>query len=227
MTSGRPSLPPAGGSRPRRSGRACAGRFGLARAAVLARLGLCIALAGCASTQVELSGNTPATSLCQAPGEALSALVLWGPGWRPDQKDVPQREAAARQGLEDFLATSACFATHELRRLPGGSSAVEPSDSELLALAAASQPRPDRVLVVIVRELGPVVKLLSSASLVEGGTEVVLGITVVDARSGLLLARYRAHWQNGGAMVVKGVSSLPQDMSAAMKAALSPAGRAP
>jgi hypothetical protein len=33
----------------------------------------------------------------------------------------------------------------------------------------------------------------------------------------------RAHWQNGGTFVIKGVKSLDQDMSAALAAALMPA----
>jgi hypothetical protein len=185
---------------------------------------LCLALTGCASTKVEFAGEVPVTPICQAPGEVLSALVLWGPVWRSEQKDVALREEAARQGIQNFLSSSGCFASHELRRLPGGSSSLVPGDSELPALAATTTPRSDRVLVVTVRELGPVVKLLSSASLVEGGTEVVLGITAFNAKNGTSVVRFQARWENGGAMVVKGVSSLPQDMSAALGAALSPQG---
>jgi hypothetical protein len=187
---------------------------------------LSLALVGCSSTKVEFTGKVPTAPVCQAPGEALSALVLWGPIWRPEQKDVPLREEAARQGLENFLSTSGCFASHELRRLSGGSSSLVPSEAELLALAATTTPRSSRVLVVTVRELGPVVKLLSSASLVEGGTEVVLGITALNANTGASIASFQTHWQNGGAMVVKGVSSLPQDMSAAMSSALLSQARA-
>jgi hypothetical protein len=160
--------------------------------------------------------------LCQARSESLSALVLWGPIWRPDQKDVPQREEAARQGIESFFASSGCFARYEVRRLAGGGSAAMAQTQELLALAAATNPRPDRVLVVTVRELGPIVKLLGSAALVEGGTEVVLGLTAIDARSGASIASVQTHWRHGGAMVVKGTSSLPGDMSAALQAAMSP-----
>jgi len=188
---------------------------------------LALALAGCASTQFEIKGDAPTAAICQAPGQALSALVLWGPVWRPDQKDVPQREEAARQGLQHFLGTAGCFASYELRRLPGGGASVVPGDAELRALAAATRPPPDRVLVVTVRELGPVLKLQSAVPLVEGGTEVVLDLVALDAGRGTSIARFQARWRNGGTMVVKGVSSLPQDMSAAMSAATSSAPRAP
>lgn len=177
-------------------------------------------LFGCASTNTELSGAVPAAPLCQQPGESLSALVLWGTNWRPNQKDVTLREEAARQGLENFLASASCFATFETRRLPNAVSAVASTDEELLSSVSTAQAKPDRVLAVTVRELGPVVKVFSSAALVEGGTEVVLELRALDVHSGASLASFQAHWQNGGAMVVKGVNSLPQDMSAALREAL-------
>jgi hypothetical protein len=49
-----------------------------------------------------------------------------------------------------------------------------------------------------------------------------LELRVLDAGSGASLASFRTHWQNGGAMVIKGVSSLPQDMRAALYEALQP-----
>ena len=160
--------------------------------------------------------------MCQQPGESLSALVLWGTNWRANQKEVPLREEAARQGLEGFFATSGCYATVETRRLPNEASAVTSTDQELLSVASAANPRPSRLLVVTVRELGPVVRVFSSAALVEGGTEVVLELRVLDVGSGASLASFQTHWQNGGAMVIKGVSSLPQDMRAALREALQP-----
>jgi hypothetical protein len=134
---------------------------------------------------------------------------------------VPLREEAAQHGIEHYFANSKCFARVEIRRLPVGGSALVPPTSELLSLALAESPRPDRVLVVTVRELGPIIKLLSSAALVDGGTEVVLELTALNVQTGLSLASFRTHWQNGGALVIKGVKTLPEDMSAALNAALS------
>lgn len=191
------------------------------RYALLASLGLLGLLLGCATTKVDTSGTAPKVSLCQSATESLSALVLWGPIWRPNQKDVPLREEAAQHGIEHYFASSKCFARVEIRRLPGGGSALVPPTSELLSLASAENPRPDRVLVVTVREFGPIIKLLSSAALVDGGTEVVLELTVLNVQTGSSLASFRTHWQNGGALVIKGVQTLPQDMSAALSAALS------
>lgn len=189
---------------------------------LFASFGLCIALLGCASTKVERSGLPAAEPLCQAGVERLSALVLWGPLWRADQKDVPLREAAAQRGLERFFADSRCFAKVDIRRLASERLMQGPPTAELLALAAAATPAPDKVLVITVRELGPVVQLLASPALVEGGTEVVLEMKAVNVRTGHSVASVRTHWKNGGAFVIKGTGALDVDMSSALQAALLP-----
>lgn len=76
-----------------------------------------------------------------------------------------------------------------------------------------------RVLVIVVRELGPVLRL-GIPSLVEGGTEGVLQLRVLDVRAAKPMVDVRTHWQNGGMFVIKGVGSLEQDMSAALAAVL-------
>jgi hypothetical protein len=72
------------------------------------------ALTGCATTTVTITPS-PQPPICDG---AASVLVLWTHQWRPDQKDVPEREAAAEIGLKEFLHRSRCFARFELRRLP-------------------------------------------------------------------------------------------------------------
>mgnify|MGYP000885045183 CR=1 FL=1 len=170
-------------------------------------------LAGCASTSSTISPS-PQAPVCD---RHAAALVLWAPQWRADQKDIAEREAAAESGLRSFLAGSGCFARADLRRV----SSLAP------AAVAAGQPAADGphqlVVTVAVRELGPVVKLLSSASLVEGGTEVVLDITSRPAQSASPPRAFTVHWRHGGAGVVKGVASLPDDMRAALQVGLRPA----
>ena len=70
------------------------------------------------------------------------------------------------------------------------------------------------------RELGPVVKLLSSLALVDGGTEVVLQVAEYSPPSSAQPREFTVHWQHGGHGVIKGVSSLAQDMQAALIAGL-------
>ena len=189
------------------------------RSSVLATICVCAALFGCASTKVEISGSAPKEPLCKAGAEKLSALVYWGPQWRPDQKEPSLREAAALRGIQDFFANSRCVANADIRRLPSEAAATVPSDEQLLRLAAAASPAADRVVLIVVRELGPKL-LIGIPVLVEGGTEVVIDVRVLDLHTSESLADVRTHWKNGGTFVVKGVKTLDQDMSAALRATL-------
>lgn len=186
----------------------------------LASLCLCLSAVGCASTKVNYTGEVPTSSICQTSSESLSALVLWQTQWRSDQKDVPQRELAFQQGIQHFLTQSGCFSTYELKRLPSSKHNQNPNFAELLTQASSMKPKLNRIIVVTVSELGPVVRLLSSAALVEGATEVVFDIVATNIDDGTLIANFRMRWENGGSMILKGVESLPQDVGAAMHAAM-------
>jgi len=159
--------------------------------------------------------------VCKPGARKISALVYWGPQWRPDQKEPERREAAALRGIESFLAGSECLAKVDVRRLPGEITDV-PSDEVLLKQASTAVPRADKVLVIVVRELGPILRI-GIPSIVEGGTEVVLELRLLDVPTSHEQANVRTHWSNGGTFVVKGVGSLDRDMSEALAAALTPA----
>jgi len=182
---------------------------------------LCATLLGCASTRVETTGTPMTAPLCQPGGPPVSALVYWMPQWRPDQKEPQRREAAALQGLRDYFAATPCVSRADIRRF-GAETATVPTDEQLLRLAAASAPAPDRVLLIVVRELGPKL-IIGIPALVQGSTEAVLEVRVLDTRSAVALAHARVHWENGGTFVVKGVGTLPQDMRAALQSVLAPA----
>ena len=168
-----------------------------------ALLGAC---AGTPSTRVTLTPPDQAP-VCQ-PQSALKASVLWRTQWRADQKDVPDREAAAAQGITRFFADGVCFQSAEVVRTQVGGSAFD--------VPAGS----DRLIVLTVRELGPTVKLLSSAALVEGGTEVVVDVALYGPERREADREFSIRWQDGGPGVVKGVQTLPSDMAAALKAGL-------
>ncbi len=171
-----------------------------------------VLLAGCASTTVTLMPS-PQAAVCD---RAARALVAWAPEWRSDQKDIADREVAAETGMRAFFANSNCFARSELRRL----SATEEKSLAALVDQAASQF--DRVVMIRVRELGPVVKLLSSPALIEGGTEVALHVVAYSTSGTRRVQEFTVFWRNGGPGVVKGVASLPDDMKAALTAGLQP-----
>lgn len=168
--------------------------------------------AGCASTSVTLAPS-PQSAVCE---RTATALVLWAPQWRPDQKDALDREAAAAAGLLGFLERSGCFARWKLQRVPDVNAAT------VEAQAAAAGGSFDKVVALGLRELGPVVKLLSSTALVDGGTEVLLHVAVWAPPQAGGPRRFTVHWWHGGPGVVKGVSGLPSDLKAALQAGLQP-----
>lgn len=143
--------------------------------------------------------------------------LYWEPQWRPDQKEPAAREALAQQGIEDFVSQHPCLSVTELKRLP--TDAGIPTDTELVQKAARTNPQSERVVLVVVRELGPRL-LIGLPVLVEGGTEVVIEVRVLDPVGSKVLADARTQWRNGGTFVIKGVKSLDTDMSAALTAAL-------
>jgi hypothetical protein len=183
---------------------------------------LMLVLSGCASTHFQITGQAPQQPLCQGLNQQASAIVFWGPKWRPDQKNVPFREAAAQRGIERFFSTSECFAQVRVIRKVDDRESIDLLPAEVPALAAAYGSTPSQVLFITVRELGPIVKLFSSLALVEGGTDVVLEIRAVSPSTGQTIANFTAHWQNGGPWVIKGVATLEQDIASTLQEALKP-----
>jgi len=193
------------------------------RPVVIAALASWVLLTGCATTKVETTGSPPKEPLCQLGTHAVNTVVYWGPQWRPDQKEPPLREAAALRGIQDFLSRTSCLAVVGIHRVPA--ERLPPSNDELLHLAAAVSPKPERVLLIVVRELGPRL-VIGIPGIVEGGTEVLIDVRVLSTRTSLSLADAQTLWRNGGAFVVKGVKTLDQDMSAALSATLMPTAAA-
>jgi len=176
-------------------------------------------LSGCAATTTFTLTPAPQPPICQRGSQSLHAVVLWGSKWRIGQKEVSEREVAAQAGIERFFRESGCFAQARVRRL---ATAPEPGEQ---AAALAGAANVNLVVVVLVRELGPVVRLGSSAALIEGGTEVVLEISTFEPRVSTPVRAFSTHWQNGGPGVLKGVASLPADMESALAASLQPEPR--
>jgi hypothetical protein len=178
----------------------------------MAMVAVCAVLAGCETTAVTV---TPPFQAPVCDTEA-SALVLWAPQWRPNQKEIPKREIAATTGLEEFLKSSGCFGSSELRHLPNMTPAVVAAEVD------SARGRFGKVVTITLHELGPVIKLLSSLAIIEGGTEVVLQIAEYELPVEVQTRAFTVHWKNGGPGVIKGVASLPQDMQAALAMGLQP-----
>lgn len=170
-------------------------------------------LSGCASTTSVKRVPVPTSPICEP---SAHAKILWAAHWRPDQKDVPEREKAAALGMATFFSESRCFASAAVQRL------AETSPGSMAGAVAEAQPGYDRVVTIVVRELGPIVKIGTSLAIVEGGTEVVLDLAEHVPAAAVPHRTFTVEWRNGGAGVLKGVASLPKDMQAALAAALQP-----
>ena len=195
-------------------------RFRERRAVDIALLALAASmLGGCASVEVAVIGDAPREATCERGEARLDALVVWGTRWRPDQKDLRDREAIAARGIERFFRSTGCFSSSRVVRDDARIAGVGEADAR--ALAGEGAPPPARVLTIAVRELGPVL-VLGGSSAVEGGTEVVLDIASHAGAGGRRLAAFQVRWRHGGAWVVKGVATLEDDLVAALAAALEP-----
>jgi hypothetical protein len=178
-------------------------------------------LVGCARTTIEVAGSPLKAPLCQVGAEPLSSAVFWSPLWRPDQKEPSLREAAALRGIEDFVAQTPCLAIAGIQRWPAEN--LLPSGGDLQRLVTTLPVVPERVVLIVVRELGPRL-IFGFPVIVEGGTEVLIDVQVLNPQISESLANTNTLWRNGGMFVIKGVKTLEQDMSAALRATLMPDG---
>ncbi len=175
---------------------------------------LLLALCSCASTRIETTGS--ALPRCSADGKPAQAHVFWKTEWRSNQKDVEQREEAVLRAIEDFFRQPGCFSAVAISRLDSSDTAA--AQDQALASAAAKT-KSERIILITVHELGPVVRLCASPALVEGGTEALIGVRVLEPQ-GAVLADCRIHWQNGGPFAIKNTRTLREDMKSPLRAAL-------
>lgn len=191
--------------------------------------GLIAALLGllcqaCATTQVDTQGDP--SVLCGPLSSEQSVLLLWHADWRADQKEPAQREAIAARAIWQFFEQSSCYGTVTVSDALHRQAVSSLSDQQLLRQVTGSTTSYDKVIRLVVHELGPVLALSTSLSPVRGGTEVVLQSRLLDVTSNTLEAELLSHWRHGGAFVVKGTGTLERDMQAALATIFSPANRA-
>ena len=175
---------------------------------------------GCASTRFSSEPPVPEPPLCQSAQQPLAGFVFWETRWRPEQKDVPDREKAAAQGIQAFFKQGGCFQSVQIQQIQAATPLATGQAVAAIQAWASQTALPLRVLKIEVRELGPVLKLFASPALLDGGTEVVLDIRELNPKTAEDLTRFQVHWQNGGPWVLKGVAGLAEDMATALKAAL-------
>jgi hypothetical protein len=171
---------------------------------------------GCATTRVVTHTVGALPPLCQAQESSQTALILWGAAWRENQKEAALREEMASRAIARFFKTSPCYSMVDVLKVADGRSAVGLSDVEALKFAASSGSHYDKVVIVRVEELGPLIIIYLSPILWEGGTEVMLRARALDVHTSALEADISIHWKDSGAFVIKGTKTLEQDLQSAL-----------
>lgn len=92
----------------------------------------------------------------------------------------------------------------------------------IAAEVASANGQSNKVIAITLRELGPVIKLLASLALIDGGTEVVFQFAEYVPPAEVPIRAFTVHWQNSGPGVIKSVRSLSRDMQAALVISLQP-----
>lgn len=171
---------------------------------------------GCATTRVVAHTVGARPPLCQAQGPSQTALILWGAAWRENQKEAALREEMASRAINHFFKTSPCYSKVDVLNVVDGHSAASLSDVEALKFAAAAGSHYDKVVIVRVEELGPLIIIYLSPILWEGGTEVMLRVRALNANTSALETDISIHWKDSGAFVLKGTKTLEQDLQSAL-----------
>jgi hypothetical protein len=177
---------------------------------------LTIFLVACSTTQISMHAVGTKPPLCGSSGLRERALVLWGPAWRIDQKDVPIREQMASNAITKFFTNDSCYSDVTVLRSLADRDVVTLSDAEVLKNIAALPKRYDKIILLRVEELGPVVTLSLSPVPIAGATEVVFRTKILDANSYALDTEVTTHWKNDQPYLLKGIKTLEQDFQDAL-----------
>lgn len=178
-----------------------------------------VALAGCTSTTVRQSGNQLEEPFCDNGVSPVPVAIYWKTHWRSNQKEPALRANLAECGIRLFISETPGLAKATVQRLPFESVSNTPPDDELLRMAAKLPSKPQKLALIVVRELGPTLGI-GLPFLIRGGTEVVLDVRVLDIRTSEPPKQFQTQWKNGGIFVVKGIRTLSGDMKSALDASL-------
>lgn len=176
-------------------------------------IGLLSCTLGCSATIVRphvAAGEAPLCADVRSLGEVA---VLVESAWRPDQKDVEERDRLAHEGVRRVFDDVACASRVEVLPLARWSSALEGDRLDELAEAGF-----ETVVFVRIEELGPNVALTFSLPLLWiGNSEVQIRMRAVHipTRSVLLdagVARFR-----GGPFQLRPASWAQAELESALR----------
>jgi len=193
------------------------GVFSFARHVIIvcAIVSLC---SGCSSISVKHHAVGIIPPLCRTDAPKDRVVVYWGTAWRADQKEVSVREALAAESIAEFFGSNPhlCFETISVSKIIAGRDALLATDAEAISEAKATGA--DKVILIRIEELGPNLMLYLSPVLWQTMNEALLRVRSINTKTGLLEADVSTHWTRGGPFAVIGASSLPTDLTGALRA---------
>jgi hypothetical protein len=181
---------------------------------------MALTVTGCSIISVSNHAVGAKPPLCSEQKASQRVLVFWGVAWREDQKEEMLREEIVSRAITRFFSSTQCFAAATIQRSIGSREALILTDAEILSVAQSFSNNPDKVIVIRVEELGPVVRLNLSPILWEGGTDIVLRVRVLDILSGSLESDLTTHGTKAGPFILRGTSYLENSLNLALQSVL-------
>jgi hypothetical protein len=175
---------------------------------------LALALSACSSAADTQAVSTGAPPLCAGGRDLGAVLVVAETRWRPDQKDVPTREAWAQRAIGHAFEGLPCG-----RVLAVTPIAATSSESDASLLAAHAESAPQTLVRVRVEELGPQL-LISIPVLWRVNSDAKFHVRAIDAASGAVLLELDHRRIVGGPFSLRPAAMAEGEFETALKQVL-------
>jgi hypothetical protein len=155
--------------------------------------------------------------LCRSAIANQKILVLWGAAWRNNQKEKDRREQVAADVITRFFNATSCGASATVQKSIAGREAVTMSDSEILKSDMVISGQFQKVVVIRLEELGPILMFNLSPILWSGATNVSLRIRVLDVATSSMDSDITTDWMKGGPFNIRGAKYYAESLTAALE----------
>jgi hypothetical protein len=176
-----------------------------------------LAFSGCSTTGISMHAVGLKPPLCRSDIANKKILVLWGVAWRSNQKEKERREQVAGEVIPRFFNKTPCGASAVVQKTIADREAVAMSDSEILKSGMVISGQFQKVIVVRLEELGPILQFYLSPILWSGATNVSLRIRVLDVATSSLESDITTDWMKGGAYNIRGAKYFAESLNAALE----------
>jgi hypothetical protein len=176
-----------------------------------------LAFSGCSTIGVSMHTVGLKPPLCRSDIANQKILVLWGVAWRSNQKEKERREQVAEDVIPRFFSETPCFTSTVVKKNIAGRDAIAMSDSEILKSDMVISGQFQKVIVVRLEELGPILMFNLSPILWSGATNVSLRVRVLDVVTSSLDSDITTDWIKGGAFNIRGAKYFAESLTAALE----------